>query len=120
MNTAKNSSERRRHKRMVIQDRALITLDSDKNSLPYHIRDIGGLAFRYLGQNERNSTLAELNIFLDESLCLGNVPIKKVADRPVDNSYLPVRICGVSFRDLTEAQESNLNDLLKTHALIDV
>jgi len=100
----------RRHRRFLTHGRALARVRSAPETM-FHVIDIsaGGLAFRYLGDGELTEAADELDLFHDESLALGRVPVQAVSDCPLDYGFLPMRRRGLCFGELTPEQRVALD-----------
>ncbi len=107
--------ERRYHPRFPVQERASATVTGDDIGLPYHLVDIseGGMAFRYLNTTPLPLTNSQMDIYLDEDLYIGRVPVTVVDDRPVAGNSIPTRHCGVRFGTLTPAQQIQIQTFIR-------
>lgn len=86
---------------------------------------IGGLAFKYIANQEDDHHSYHVNIFLkDMRFHLSNIPCKIIYDIPIvpatiDNFFdkkITMNKCGVKFENLTENMMSKLNFFLETYA----
>lgn len=109
------ATERRRHPRFPARERALVAVTGDDFGLPYHLIDIseGGMAFHYLG--ERPLALADswMDIYLDKDLHVGRLPVTDVADRELEDCFIPKRRCSMRFGKLTSAQQIQLQTFIR-------
>ena len=110
-----HATERRRHPRLQAQDRALTAVTGDILGFPYHLVDIseGGMSFRYVGDGSISLADSRMDIYLDDRLCVGALPVAVASDRYLDGEILPRRRCGVSFGDLEESQRLGLEDFIR-------
>jgi c-di-GMP-binding flagellar brake protein YcgR len=108
-------TERRRHPRFSAQKRALAAVSGDEFGLPYHLIDIseGGMAFRYLNDNPLPLTDRQMDIYLNEDLYVGRLPVRVVADRQLADDFFPKRRCSVAFGTLTPAQQIQLQAFIR-------
>ena len=100
----------RKYRRFLTHGRALARVRSTPETM-FHVIDIsvGGLAFRYLGDGELGGSADEIDLFHDESLALGGIPVRAVSDCPLDYGFIPMRRRGLSFGDLTPEQRFALD-----------
>ncbi len=107
--------ERRAHQRFGAMNRALVVVGDE--ALPYHIVDIslGGLAFRYIGEERLARKVSELNILYDDKTFLEKVPVESVSDISLREGYIPMRRLGVKYRDLTPDQKSRLQTFIQSY-----
>ena len=100
----------RAHQRFSAVDRALVLINSESETLPYHIVDIseGGLSFRYLGKKLKSSKATKVSLYHDYKLIVGDLPINTVSDYRLQDNLVPVRRRGVSFKEMTSEQLSKL------------
>jgi len=103
----------RKHRRFQTHGRALARITSSPGVL-FHVIDIsvGGLAFRYLGDNELDELPDELDLFYGERLALGKIPVRPVSDCPLEYGYIPMRRRGLQFGELTPAQKIGLDNFI--------
>jgi hypothetical protein len=85
---------------------------------------MSGLSFRYIVNGGSPDASFELDILLvGHGLCIEKVRFKKVSDFQIPNkspfSPLLIRRCGVRFEELTLEQRSQLEDIIRKHALND-
>ncbi|MEW6290109.1 MAG: PilZ domain-containing protein [Thermodesulfobacteriota bacterium] len=112
------AGKRRRHPRFSAHERALVAVSGDDSGLPYHLIDIseGGMAFRYLGETPLSLTGSRMDIYLDECLHVGRLPVTVVADRQLPGKdFIPKRRCSVRFGKLTPAQQLQLQTFIRCH-----
>ncbi|MEJ2199986.1 MAG: hypothetical protein P8X63_03075 [Desulfuromonadaceae bacterium] len=102
--------EQRKAKRFLAQDRTLVRVSSSPGIL-FHIIDIGsgGLAFRYLGEDELDGLPSELDIVYGDKFTLGRLPVVPVNDCAIEYGYLPMRRKSLRFGDLTPWQQAELD-----------
>ncbi len=124
MLTDKEMLERRKYKRLQVQNDAIAVLRPivDKRG---PIIDIsrGGLAFRYITAKNSPDRSSKLDILLsDLSFCLGSLPIRTVCDFEVTSElafgYTKTRRCSVQFRELTQEQMSLLDHFIENHSAV--
>jgi c-di-GMP-binding flagellar brake protein YcgR len=109
------ASERRRHPRYLVKERSLVEVTGDQFGLPYHLVDIseGGMAFRYLNSSQLSLTGSQMDIYLNNDLQVGRLPVTVVADRQLADDFIPKRHCCVRFGNLTPAQQIQLRDFIR-------
>ena len=102
--------ERRRHPRFPARERASVAVTGDDFGLPYYLIDIseGGMAFRYLNKSPLHLTDSQMDIYLDEDLYIGRMPVTVVEDRQLAGDFLATRHCSVRFGKMTLAQQIQL------------
>lgn len=112
------ATERRRQPRFSAHERALVAVSGDDFGLPYHLLDIseGGMAFRYLNQSRLPLTDSQMDIYLEENLQVGRLPVTVVADRQLADGFIPKRRCCVRFGMLTPAQQLQLQAFIRRHS----
>jgi len=116
VNSENNITERRAHKRFPVKERILVHVSSEKNSGNiYHVVDIaqGGLAFRYLGEEQMALDISKLSILVKENLWLDDLPVTPVFDVASNKGYIPMRKQGLRFGTLTSIQRYQLQDFLQ-------
>lgn len=115
--------DRRKHERFRVQKDAfaMITPLSHKKG---EIIDIsrGGLAFRYVPDENQPRLSVEIGLFLhifleDISFCLLRLPIKTVSDSAIDNGDSAGfgRRRSVEFHTLSQRQATELEFFIKNH-----
>lgn len=111
------ATERRSQPRFQAQERALVAVTRDYFCLPYHLIDVseGGMAFRYLDEIPLPMTDSQMDIYLDEDLYVGRLPVTVVADQQLADDYIPKRRCSVRFGLLTPAQRLQLQAFIRCH-----
>jgi len=121
MNNGSESDERRKQKRLQIQNGAFAIVRPEYIKLG-QIIDIGleGLAFRYVVTGTRGNTAFEVDIFLvGDGFYLEKLPIKPISDiklsKKFSNGTLPMRRCGVQFGALTQNQITQLEYFIKNY-----
>jgi hypothetical protein len=109
-------SVQRKTKRYLAQDRTLARMNTSPEVL-FHIIDIssGGLAFRYLGDDELESFPTEIDILYDEKFTLTELPVQPVADCVIEYGYLPMRRKCFRFGSLTPWQKAELEHFLANY-----
>lgn len=107
--------ERRLHPRFAARERTLVEVSGDEIGLPYHLVDIseGGMAFRYLNASPLPLTGSQMDIYLDEDLYIGRMPVTVVDDRQLAGDFIPERHCCVRFGKLTPAQQIQLQTFIR-------
>jgi len=114
------TTERRCQHRFPAHERALVAVSGDDFGLPYHLIDIseGGMAFRYLNQSPLPLTDSQMDIYLEENLQVGRLPVTVVADRQLAlaDGVIPKRRCCVRFGKLTPAQQQQLQAFIRRHS----
>ena len=110
------ATERRRHPRFLVKERASAAVVGDEVGLPYHLIDISesGMAFRYLHTSPLPLSDSQMDIYLDEDLYIGRVPVTVVDDRQLVSDAIPTRHCGVRFGKLTPAQQIQLQAFIRS------
>lgn len=111
------ATERRRKPRYTARERALVAVTGDDLGLPYHLIDIseGGMAFRYLDNKPLPLTDSQMDIYLDKDLYIGRLPVTVVADRQLEDDFIPKRRCSVRFGKLTQGQQRQLEAFIRCH-----
>jgi hypothetical protein len=119
----KDPPERRKNKRFLAQEGAFAVIGPEFTKLG-QIMDIsrGGFAFRYIVTGSQENGAVEADIFLaGDGFYLEKIPIKPIWDLKIpkkfSNGSLPMRRCGVQFRDLTHHQRSQLEYFIQNHTL---
>jgi hypothetical protein len=119
----KQLTERRKNKRFLAQEGAFAVIGPEFTKLG-QIIDIGrgGFAFRYIVTGSQGNGAVEADIFLaGDGFYLEKIPIRPIWDlkipKKVSNGSLPMRRCGVQFRDLTHHQRSQLEYFIENHTL---
>lgn len=112
--------ERRFHPRFMAPERALVALTGDYLGLPYNMTDIseGGLAFMYIGEMPLPLTDKQMDIYINEDLQIGRMPVTVVADQQMEGYFIPQRRCSLRFGNLTETQREQLQVFINRHALV--
>lgn len=111
------ATERRCHPRYSAPERALVAVTGDDFALPYHLIDIseGGMAFRYLNEDPLPLTDSRMDIYFNEDLHVGRLPVRVVADRQLPGDSIPKRRCSMRFGTLTPAQQIQLQAFIRSH-----
>lgn len=112
------ATERRLHPRFSARERASVAVTGDDFGLPYHLIDIseGGMAFSYLNKSPLPLNDSRMDIYLDEELYIGRLPVAVVDDRQLASDFIPTRHCGVRFGKLTPAQQIQLQSFIRCQA----
>ena len=112
--------ERRKHQRYEVKNLAIAV--PNKATPPVgRIVNIskGGLAVRYLDQDEWLGDANAIDILINSNFFLTNIPVKNVNDFKVENqisfSIMSERQCCMQFGDLSTEQESQLDDFIVKH-----
>ena len=112
--------DRRRAERLVLPDEKVVVMGLHSNSVGV-IRDIslGGMKFEYVSQTPVTEQWEMVDILANrqDQVLLASVPCKiayDIKDLASNRSFTGacVRICGVCFRVLTQAQTAKLRKLL--------
>jgi len=105
-----SAKDRRLHPRFPARERALVAVSGDDFGLPYNLIDIseGGMAFLYMGNRPLIMNDIRMDIYMDEDLDVGRLPVTVVADRQLPGGVIPKRRCSVRFGQLTTAQQLQL------------
>ncbi|UCB47870.1 MAG: PilZ domain-containing protein [Deltaproteobacteria bacterium] len=119
----KELAERRKNKRFLAQEGAFAVIGPEFTKLG-QIMNIsrGGFAFRYIVTGSQGIGAAEADIFLaGDGFYLEKIPIKPIWDlkvpKKLSNGSLPMRRCGVQFRELTRHQRAQLEYFIQNHTL---
>lgn len=112
----------RESQRFQAENRALALIDRGPEPLFYHIMDISekGLSFRYLGQKLKRSAVKVLDIYHNDELIVGSLPVKLVSDFYLRGKLVPVRRCSVRFASLTVEQLHKLQTFIITKAPLSI
>jgi len=105
----------RGYQRFKAQERALVLLPLGSQALPYHIIDIceGGLAFRYLGKKVKTSKTPPINLYHENELIVGDLPVKEVSDCRLRDGFVPVRRRSLCFGSLSIDQHNKLSAFIE-------
>lgn len=108
-------TERRRHPRFLVPEQASVAVAGDDIGLPYPLIDIseGGMAFRYLNASPLPLTDSQMDIYLDDELYIGRLPITVVNDQQLASNFIPTRHCSACFGSLTPAQHLQLQAFIR-------
>ena len=115
--------EQRKHKRFRPQEGTYAILRSPGKKLGQVINiSRGGLAFRYIDIGERPERSFELDISIEEhGLILDSLSFETVSDFSVSREFpfssTPIRRRGGQFKSLKKNQISQLEYLLRNHAI---
>ena len=117
-NIATIGRERRFYPRFAAPKRALVAIPGDALGLPYNMADIseGGLSFVYIGNSSLAFKEGKLDIYLNEDLQVGMLPVTVVADSVLEGYFIPKRRCNICFGQLNEAQRQELRRFITRHA----
>ncbi len=112
------AEERRLHPRFTAPDRALVAISRDYFGLPYTLIDIsmGGMAFLHLSANLLSQPLRQMDIYLNEDMQIGSLPVSVVADRKLADYSRLRRRCSVRFGELSDEQRVQLQGFISRHA----
>jgi hypothetical protein len=79
--------------------------------LPYHIIDIceGGLSFRYLGEKIKSAKIPPINLYYENELIVGDLPVKEVSDYQMLDDVVPIRRKSLCFESLSIEQHNRLS-----------
>jgi len=120
MANTKVGVERRKHKRLRVQDDVFVTLrPSDTGAGRLINISPAGLMFEYVTMNQPSIEATELEIFMTDNVFrLHEVPCQIVWDLPIYKNLtfsLHMRRCGVQFGELTYSQISQLEYFIQNH-----
>ncbi len=115
--------ERRKHRRLQVQDIAFAVLRDQGRQLG-QIMDIsmGGLAFNYIAGGGNADSAFELDILLAyKGLYMKKIQFKTISDFQIANkspfSPITMRRHGVKFGELTPKQTSMLKNFIQEHTV---
>jgi hypothetical protein len=120
MTNSEERVERRKHKRLRVEENAYVIL---KPCTVGPLIDISmdGLTFEYVSIKQPSKMESELDIaMINSAFSLRNVPCKMLSDFKVEDvpsNPLSIRQCRVQFRDLTQHQISKLGDFIHNHTV---
>jgi CheY-like chemotaxis protein len=104
----------------------LVDASLDTRSNPARIIDVsmGGLSFLHSGNENRTGALLSVDILCQEGLELRLLQCQVVYDvtfqiKPAFSPIIGTRRCGVQFKGLSLSQLSQLEDLIRRHAMDD-
>ncbi len=105
----------RGYQRFKAQERSLVHLPIDSQALPYHIIDIceGGLSFRYFGKKINTSKIPPINLYYENELIVGDLPVKEVSDCRLRDGFVPVRRRSLCFSSLSIEQQNKLSTFIE-------
>jgi hypothetical protein len=117
--------EKRREKRLLVEDNAFAALGARFTKVG-RVKNITkqGLAFEYITDGDSEDDPSQLDVFVSgDDFHLPKVPCKVVYDVPMRRSdgnrifFQPfvTRQCGVQFEGLTEDKRAQLELFLETH-----
>jgi hypothetical protein len=110
-------TERRKHLRYEVRSLA-IAVPNKSSAQVARIVNIskGGMAVRYLDQNNWLGNADAIDILVNSSFLMNNIPIVNVSDFKVDNqisfSIISERQCCLQFGSLTPKQELLLDEFI--------
>ncbi len=113
--------ERRQEMRVVMPDEEIVVMGPHSNSIGV-LKDIsmGGMKFEYISEKPANDQWELIDILANrqDHILLRSVTCEIVYDikgMASNNKFsgLFVRVCGVSFKTLTQDQNQNLHHLLE-------
>ena len=117
--------ERRKHRRLRIQNDIFVVLKSNKTKVgSLKEMTMDGLSFHYVGTGEPLTEPAKLSVCSpNNKFYLFMVPCKIVSDSKLYKNHpslITTRRCGVQFGKLTPKQTSQLADFIEHHTIGDV
>ena len=114
-------TEKRKDTRYTVKERVLTSIRPSPEET-YHVLNIsmGGMAFRYLGDTRRyKENVLGGDLVLNRSgLILENLTFEIISDQLTGDSFIPMRRCGVQFKNMSEEQYEKLEKLI-THCSTD-
>ena len=120
MTNSREIVERRKHKRLHIQNGAFVILPSHEKKAG-RIVDISpdGLTFTYHTSGDGSVMATQLDIFVAGSpIHMNKIPCRTISDFEIDSDIyrsLIKRRCGMQFGMLEKDQMFQLNDLIQHH-----
>lgn len=119
--------ERRKHRRVPIEDRGDAMLFGSDFAKGVQVIDLsrGGVAFRYVAGYDQMKDPLELDILWSHGgLFLLKLQVRVVVDFHLPNEYLlgviPIRRCSAEFVNLTEEQKCQLEHFIDNAIMSDV
>lgn len=112
--------ERRQHTRFRPKDG---TMAVNNHALgPVVNISMGGLSFRYMGEDSSKPIMDMLGIFLgSDNVLIDNIPTKVITDKLISQSTTflktSTRQRSIQFTNLTKLQQKNLKDFISTKTL---
>lgn len=114
-----DTKERRQYTRFLTKGGTVIAVNTSFGEL-IDI-SVGGLSFRYLGDDELSDDMTEGMFFGDDDSFWPNVPLKTVSDDEIDNEEYEtpkhVRRHSMEFGELTPQQMHQLMDFIQTNTI---
>lgn len=111
----KKYTEKRKYTRYRLKDRVLARIQPDPTQT-YHLIDIsmGGMTFRYLGDGRRyqENILSGDLVFEDKNVTLKDFTFEIKSDLLVKDSFIPMRRCGVQFKNVSPEQHDQLEKFI--------
>jgi hypothetical protein len=114
---------RRKYERYKIKDYVFVEI-KDRAVTIGQVLDISkaGLSFHYLDISRRLKMSFKIDIYVKNNGCrMDNVPFNCVTDLKADKeyflSYMPIRRRGGRFKELSQNQICQLEDLIKHHTI---
>ncbi|MBW2467482.1 MAG: PilZ domain-containing protein [Deltaproteobacteria bacterium] len=110
-------TERRKHKRYQLPE-LVIAVPNKSEPQVARIVNIskGGMAVRYVDQNDWLGEAHEVNIFVNNDFLMNSIPIECIRDFSVENqvsfSIIKERQCCLQFGSLNPEQESLLDEFI--------
>lgn len=128
MTMTKKIVERRKHKRLQVEDGAFVLLSRDSAILGHIVEiSMAGLTFLYITSGKPPNGSSELEVLLpeqledDRSFYFDKVPFKTISDFAIPNELslgsITIRRCGVQFGGLTPSQISQLEYFILNHTI---
>ena len=115
MPSASHQGERRKHDRFEVRNLAIAVPNKPSSQIARIVNiSKGGLAVRYLEQTNWLGNADAIDILVNSSFLMTNIPIKHVSDYKVDNkvsfSIISERQCCLQFGPLSPEQELLLDE----------
>lgn len=115
MPSASHQGERRKHDRFEVRNLAIAVPNKPSSQIARIVNiSKGGLAVRYLEQTNWLGNADAIDILVNNSFLMSNIPIKTVSDFKVENrvsfSIISERQCCLQFGPLSPEQELLLDE----------
>jgi hypothetical protein len=115
MPSASHQGERRKHDRFEVRNLAIAVPNKPSSQIARIVNiSKGGLAVRYLEQTNWLGNADAIDILVNNSFLMSNIPIKTVSDFKVENSVsfsiISERQCCLQFGPLSPEQELLLDE----------
>lgn len=115
MPSASHQGERRKHDRFEVRNLAIAVPNKPSSQIARIVNiSKGGLAVRYLEQTNWLGNADAIDILVNNSFLMSNIPIKSVSDFKVENrvsfSIISERQCCLQFGPLSPEQELLLDE----------